>query len=57
MDSPRYRHKKTGRIYAVICTAARETDQEAMTVYYDVESCKIWVRPASEFHARFEAVA
>lgn len=54
----RVRHRKTGKLYAVLCRALRESDQEPLIVYMSLDAHQMtWVRPESEFNdGRFERV-
>ncbi len=52
-----YLHKKTGRLYEVLCNATRESDGVLMVVYKSIATGDRWVRPADEFNdGRFERV-
>jgi hypothetical protein len=52
-----YLHKKSGRLYEVLCNANREADGVLMVVYRNVATGDRWVRPADEFNdGRFERV-
>lgn len=65
----RWRHKKRGTVYEIIttmasfqCAAAPEIEanfeDDVFTVYKNVETGAIWVRPTEEFmDGRFERVA
>lgn len=52
-----YLHKKSGRLYEVMCNATRESDGVMMVVYRSIATGDRWVRPAAEFNdGRFERV-
>jgi hypothetical protein len=57
MNIELYRHKKTKGLYSVVCIARIEATGEQVTVYKNISSDEIWVRPSSEFNdGRFEKV-
>lgn len=50
-----WRHKKTGRLYEVICQGLLEATLEPVTVYQSRVDGRVWVRPSTEFlDGRFE---
>lgn len=54
----RYRHKKRGTVYELlpITDVWIEATETPAVVYQDIETGRVWVRPADEFfdEARFE---
>lgn len=57
MKPERYKHKKTGGIYSVICNANIEKTGELVVVYQNEKTGERWVRPADEFNdGRFERI-
>jgi hypothetical protein len=56
-----YRHKKSGRVYEVICNAVMERDKSPVVVYrqllqHSSEMQRVWVRPSGEFLEKFEDI-
>lgn len=51
-----YRHDKTGDYYRFLNYALMESDKEEVVVYQNVETQSIWVRPFTEFKAKFSPV-
>lgn len=56
-----YKHKKSGRMYEVICNAVMEGDHTPVVVYrqllqFSAEMKHPWVRPLSEFLEKFEDI-
>jgi hypothetical protein len=59
----KYKHTKTGNVYVLLCQAKLEADETLMAVYrreaaplVDLGKIAIWVRPWSEFEAKFERI-
>lgn len=50
-----YQHKKTGGLYGFMGMALLESTHETVVIYRNLESQRVWVRPATEFFdGRFE---